>query len=214
MRGLMKVMDDPGTLTDSTVESVDSGTTPRNGVLQVGSEARVIRVHIAGVDSGRSIAVGLPGGFNYLFDAEKLMVRTGWTGPFLNVGRDRRSRGGGPCSILGKQFEVGSSELPLRIGNPDEVPSVLFCGYSRLGNPKFIYEVDGVKVRQTATGNPDGRGLTYGFEVTDAPREVYFKLNPDGLNISTTAGEWIPDRGLIRIPAEEADEFFISVEQI
>ncbi len=214
MRGVMKVMDDPGALTQSKIESADRGTTPKNGVLLVGSEARVIRVHISGVDSGRSIAVGLPDGFNYLFDAEKLMVRTGWTGPFLNVARDRRSRGGGPCSILGKQFKVGSSEFPLRIGNPDKVPSVRFCGYSRLGNPKFMYEVDGSKVTQTVTGSPDRRGLTYGFEVTKAHGDVYFKLNPDGLRVSTTAGDWKRGRGLIRIPADEADEFFISVEQI
>ena len=111
----MKVMDAPDTFTQSEIETVASGTTPKSGVLRVGNEARVIRVHISGVDSGRSIAVGLPGGFNYLFDADKLMVRMGWTGPFLNVGRDRRSRGGGPCSILGEKFPVGSSEFPLRI---------------------------------------------------------------------------------------------------
>ena len=214
MRGVMKVMDAPDTFTQSEIETVASGTTPKSGVLRVGNEARVIRVHISGVDSGRSIAVGLPGGFNYLFDAEKLMVRMGWTGPFLNVGRDRRSRGGGPCSILGEKFAVGSSEFPLRIGNPNEIPSVRFRGYSRIGNPQFMYEVDGVKVRQTATGNPEGKGLTYGFEVNEAPKDVYFKLNPKGLRVSTTVGDWKPDLGLIQIPAENADEFFISVEPI
>ena len=213
MRGVMKVVDDPDSVSPE-IDKVASGTTPKNGMLEVGNEARVIRVHIAGVDSGRSIAVGLPGGFNYLFDAEKLMVRTGWTGPFLNVGRDRRSRGGGPCSILGKKFEVGSSEFPLRIGNAEKIPTVRFGGYSRIGNPAFLYEVDGVKVSQTATGNPDGPGMTYGFEVTDPPEDVFFKVSSDGLRVSTTAGEWKPDDGVIRVPADESDEFFISIQSI
>ena len=213
MRGVMKVVDDPDSVS-SEIDKVASGTTPKNGVLEVGNEARVIRVHIAGVDSGRSIAVGLPGGFNYLFDAEKLMVRMGWTGSFLNVGRDRRSRGGGPCSILGKKFEVGSGEFPLRIGNAEKIPRVRFGGYSRTGNPAFIYEVDGIKVRQTVTGNPSGPGLTYGFAVMDPPEDVFFKVSPQGLQVTTTEGEWKPDDGLVRVSADESDEFFISIKPI
>ena len=215
MRGVMKVVDDPSLLNVAEIKKIASiGTTPKNGVLDVGEEARVVRVHISGVDSGRSIAVGLPGGFNYLFDAEKLMIRLGWTGPFLNVSRDRRSRGGGPCSILGKEFEVGSSEFPLRVGSVTKVPVVRFGGYSRLGNPEFKYEVDGVEVSQTATGSPDGQGLTYGFKVNDAPTDLYFLIKPEGMRVSTTAGDWFPNDGFVKIPADESSEFFISVEQI
>jgi hypothetical protein len=174
----------------------------------------VVRVHVSGVNSGRSIAVGLPGGFNYLFDAEKLMIRMGWTGPFLNVSRDRRSRGGGPCSILGKKFDVGSSEFPLRVGNTTKVPEVRFGGYSRLDNPEFKYEIDGVKVNQTATGSPGGQGLTYGFRVMDAPADLYFLIKPEGMRVSTTSGEWVPHKGFVKIPANKSSEFFISVEQI
>ena len=214
MRGIMKVVDDPSSVNFAEIKKASIGTTPKNGVLEVGKEARVVRVHISGVDSGRSIAVGLPGGFNYLFDAEKLMVRMGWSGPFINVGRDRRSRGGGPCSILGQKFNVGSSEFPLRVGNALRVPVVRFCGYSRLGNPEFNYEVDGVKVTQTATGNPNGQGLTYGFKVMDAPDDLYFLIKPKGLRVSSTAGKWKSDKGLVQIPANEANKFFISVEPI
>ena len=214
MRGVMKVVDDPSSVNLAEIKIASPGTTPKNGVLEVGAEARVVRVHVSGVDSGRSIAVGLPGGFNYLFDAEKLMIRMGWTGPFLNVSRDRRSRGGGPCSILGKKFDVGSSEFPLRVGNTTKVPEVRFGGYSRLGNPEFKYQVDGVKVSQTATGSPGGQGLTYGFRVIDASADLYFLIKPEGVRVSTTAGEWYSNQGFVKIPANESSEFFISVEQI
>lgn len=212
MRGIMKVVDEPENIILSEMKIAPSNTTPKNGVLEVGNEARVIRVHISGVDSGRSIAVGLPGGFNYLFDAEKLMIRTGWTGAFLNVSRDRRSRGGGPCSILGKKFEVGAKEYPLRIGKAEKIPSVRFRGYSKLENPIFFYDVDGVEVRQTATGSPDKEGMTYGFRITDAPADVFFLLNQENLKVTTTAGEWKSDKGYVHIPGDEAGEFFVSIE--
>ena len=214
MRGVMKVVDDPSSVNINEIKVASLGTTPKNGVLEVGDEARVVRVHISGVDSGRSIAVRLPGGFNYLFDADKLMVRMGWTGSFLNVSRDRRSRGGGPCSILGKKFEVGSSEFPLRVGNSNKVPFVRFKGYSKLGNPEFKYEIDGVKVTQTATGNMNGRGLTYGFKVMNASTDLYFLIKPEDMRVSTTAGVWKSANGYVQIPASESSNFFISVEKI
>ena len=213
MRGIMKVVADPDSVDLSPVKEVSASTTPRNGVIEVGDDPRVIRVHVAGIDSGRSIAVGLPGGVNYLFDAEKLMIRTGWTGAFINVTRDRRGRGGGLCAILGEKFEVGATEYPLRISRYDKVPTVKFLGYSRLGNPSFFYEVDGTRVEQTATGHPDKKGLTYGFQVIDPKDDVYFLVEAKNVQVSTTAGEWHPDKGYVQVPAKEASEFFISIER-
>ena len=213
MRGVMKVVDDPSAVDLSQVKEVSASTTPRNGVIEVGDEPRVIRVHVAGIDSGRSIAVGLPGGVNYLFDAEKLMIRTGWTGGFINVTRDRRGRGGGLCAILGEKFEAGAKESPLRFGSPDKTPQTQFLGYSRKGNPTFLYEVDGVRIEQTATGHPEKKGLTLGFRAEKAKRDLFYLIDSKGLLVSSTAGKWHPEKGYVRIPAKEASEFFISIEQ-
>ena len=212
MRGVMKVSDDPDKAIAQVTKIVAANTTPRNGILEVGGEPRVVRVHVKDVDSGRSIAVGLPGGVNYLFDAEKLMVRFGWAGGFLNVAPDRKGRGGGTCRILGEKFEVGATEFPLRIGNPKNEPKVRFGGYSRLGNPAFLYEVDGVKVSQTVTGRPGAKALTYGFRVKNASDDVYLLLKGDGLSISSTAGKWSPKTGVLRVPKKQAKEFFVSLE--
>jgi plastocyanin len=213
MRGIMKVVDDPNAIDFSQTKTVSASTTPRNGVIEVGTEPRVIRVHVAGIDSGRSIAVGLPGGVNYLFDAEKLMVRTGWTGAFINVTRDRRGRGGGLCTILGEKFEAGAKESPLRLGSPDKAPETKFLGYSRKGNPTFIYEVDGVRIEQTATGHPAKKGLTLGFRVEKPKSDMFYLVDPEGLLVSSTAGKWHSDKGYVQIPAQEASEFFISLER-
>ena len=213
MRGIMKVVDDPNAVDLSQTKTVSTSTTPRNGVIEVGAEPRVIRVHVAGIDSGRSIAVGLPGGVNYLFDAEKLMVRTGWTGGFINVMRDRRGRGGGLCAILGEKFDPGSKESPLRFGSPDKAPKTKFLGYSRKGNPTFIYEVDGVRIEQTATGHPAKKGLTLGFRAEKPKSDVFYLIDSKDLLVSSTAGKWHPDKGYVQIPAKEASEFFISIER-
>ena len=213
MRGVMKVSEDPENAIAQTNKIVAENTTPRNGILEVGDEPRVVRVHVKDVDSGRSIAVGLPGGVNYLFDAEKLMVRFGWTGGFLNVAPDRKGRGGGTCRILGEKFDVGATEFPLRIGNPDKAPQARFGGYSRLGNPAFLYEVDGAKVSQTVTGRPGAKALTYGFRVKNASGDVYLLLKGEGLQVSSTAGKWSPKTGVLKVPKKQAAEFFVSLER-
>ncbi len=212
MRGVMKVSEDPDKAIAQVTKIVTENTTPRNGILEVGDEPRVVRVHVKDVDSGRSIAVGLPGGVNYLFDAEKLMVRFGWTGGFLNVAPDRKGRGGGTCRVLGDKFEVGSTEFPLRIGNPDKAPKVRFGGYSRLGNPAFLYEVDGATVSQTVTGRPGAKALTYGFRVKNASGDVFLLLKGDGLSVSSTAGKWSAEKGILKVPKKQASEFFVSLE--
>ena len=213
MRGTMKVLQEPDLIKPSETKPEADGKTPRNGVIEVTAKPRVLRVHIAGVDSGRSIAVGLPGGFNYLFDAEKLMVRKGWTGAFINVTRDRRGRGGGLCAILGDSFEVGAPEFPLRVGNPSKVPASKFKGYSRLNNPTFLYVVDGVDIEQTTTGSPENKGLTYGFRTSGLSEDLFFLIEPESLTVSTTSGKWHPDKGHVHIPAKEGSEFFISVQR-
>jgi hypothetical protein len=83
-----------------------------------------------------------------------------------------------------------------------------------LGNPEFKYEIDGVKVTQTATGNMNGRGLTYGFKVMNASTDLYFLIKPEDMRVSTTAGVWKSANGYVQIPASESSNFFISVEKI
>ena len=76
-------------------------------------DAVVMRVHVEGA-SARTIAVGLPGGMNYAFDAARCSVQFGWAGAFLDVSPDRDGRGGRPCKTLGVRAGVGDVGFPLR----------------------------------------------------------------------------------------------------
>lgn len=210
MRGIMKVVDDPTAINLEVSHEISPSGNLKSGVIEVGNTPRVVRVHFSGIDSGRSIAVGLPGGFNYLFDAETLQVRTGWTGGFINVNRDRRGRGGGLCSIIGEQFASGSEPFPIRIGDPDKVPETKFLGYSRSGNPTFHYKVNGVNIKQSTTGYPSSKGLTYNFKIAKQKEDIFFLFDPEKVQLaSSTAGE--AERGRLKIQAKYADNFLVSI---
>ena len=160
----------------------------------------------------RSICVGLPGGVNYLFDAETCAVAYGWTGDFLDVGPDRKGRGGRHCKILGKRFEVGSQGA-LKIGEDKPV----FEGYSRLGMPEIHYSVGEATVRQTVSlhaglvGDILKRGLQYTFKVTEAKGTVTFNLNPADVLVEASAGKWNSDKTALSLNAKEASEFTVTL---
>ncbi len=160
----------------------------------------------------RSICVGLPGGVNYLFDAETCAVAYGWTGDFLDVGPDRKGRGGRHCKILGKRFEVGAKGA-LKIG--DSTP--VFQGYSRLGVPEIHYSVGEATVGQTVSlhvglvGDILKRGLQYTFMVTNAKGTVTFNLNPAEVLVEASAGKWNPDKTALSLNAKEASEFTVTL---
>ena len=54
----------------------------------------VYRVAMADV-STRALSVGLPGGFNYIFDPSTFSVKRAWAGGFLNLKAERTGRGAG-----------------------------------------------------------------------------------------------------------------------
>ena len=160
----------------------------------------------------RSICVGLPGGVNYLFDAESCAVAYGWTGDFLDVGPDRKGRGGRPCKILGKRFEVGAKGA-LQIG--DE--AAIFQGYSRLGVPELHYRVGGARVQQSVSlhaGLASGvlrRGLQYVFKVEGAKKDVIFNIDPRNIIVEASSGKWNKDRTTLRLSPKDASEFTVTL---
>ena len=55
--------------------------------------------------------------------------------------------------------------------------------------------------------------MTYGLRA-DSRKDLYFLVKPaDGLTVASTAGKWDPEKGYVRVPAKEASEFFVSIEQ-
>lgn len=171
----------------------------------------VVRANLPDAPS-RSIAVGLLNGINYVFDPETCSVRYGWFGQFLDAGPNRghgRGRGGAPCVLLGKKFNVGDTGAGLTQGTHDTKPR--FIGYTRKGDaPTMIYKTNGVTVKQTIRGATGGLGLEYTFELDRTPdTPVGLAFNPGGLKLSSSAGRW--NDGKLTVFAKDAKRFTVTV---
>ena len=180
---------------------------PRAIPIAVHHHPVVMRVHVQDAAS-RTIAVGLPGAMNFCFDAQECCVQFGWAGAFLDVAPDRESRGGGPCKILGRRFEVGSVGFPLRTAGGVKRP-VRFLGYRTGMAPAFSLDWGGTEVTWTVSAAPTAVGLRYTFAIPDAQQDVQFAIDPGKLELESTAGSW--QGGVLTVPAASCREFSITL---
>lgn len=209
MRGVMRVTKDPANAKIPDHLLVKPPVTiGKNFAMKSVAQPMVIRVTVKDTPA-RSIAVGLPDRVHYMFDSVNGQVLYGWTGDFLDVGPDRNGRGGRTCQILGKKFDVGAQGCPIRIGSPDKPAKVQFIGYRRTGTPEFAFYVNEVEVRQTVTAADSG-GLNYSFRLPEMKEDVYFMLKPDGLSLSSSAGQF--KDGVLKIGKDQATAFTVTVK--
>ena len=130
-----------------------------------------------------SIAVQLPGGVSYVFDAGAGRFRYAWAGsnPTLPSSPER-----GLARIAGEIF-YREPAFPLRVGATPDVPPKLveFKGYTldAAGIPEFETVVDGVTVRERAEVT-NGR-LVRRFRVTGATT-VWFAVPEDAAGLEVT----------------------------
>ncbi len=208
MKGMMRVSKADGpVLVAAKPAKEDAGSSLHVHVMD---EPKVIRAFVEG-GPPRSISVGLPGGINYLFDADQSYVRFGWFGMFLDVGPNVLSRGGGWCQILGEKFELGDSGFPISIGARDRKQTVKFAGYRMRGKdvPQFFFTIDGNRVTQTVRPAPAGLGLQSEFEFERDPGPVFFYVSPHGLDLSSSAGSW--HSGRLELAAGEGKKFSVTI---
>lgn len=169
---------------------------PQNYRLVVRDEPVVFRTFIAD-SSTRSIAVGLPGGVSYVFDAEQCRMRYAWSGEFLDVAPVWTGRGGGQAKVLGKKFFTAPAGHPLRVGSADSEPAVKFRGYRLVEKfPEFDFEVNGVPVRQRVRKAGEER-LEWEFELAETREPVWVTTGRVNVVVSADAQE--PSRG-VRLP--------------
>ena len=93
-----------------------------------------------------SIAVGLPGGMNFSFDADTCQVSAAWTGKFLDAEKDWKGRGGNGAKIIGKVFYTNKDHktlyFPVKGGGKP-----VYRGYRMYkGYPTFICYVGSKKM--------------------------------------------------------------------
>lgn len=182
---------------------------PQGYRLVVRDEPVLLRTFIA-ESSTRSIAVGLPGGVSYVFDAEQCRVRFAWRGEFLDVTPVWTGRGGGQAKVLGTKFFTAPAGQPLRIANADSEPAVKFRGYRLVEKfPEFQFDVDGVPVRQRVSKASD-KGVTMEFELGPTKGDVWF-IAPEiaGVSFSSAAGKF--EHGRLRVPGAALVKFSVRL---
>jgi len=176
--------------------------------LMVGDTTLVQRCVLKGQKSTRMIAVGQPGGFNYAFDALNCAPVVVWSGGFLDFSGETNARGGNGVKALGVPQALGADPVPLRIGDPDAMPSSLrFRGYRRdgkTGAPTFLFETDGVPVEQQISSPAPGVvSLVLHFPRAGAARKFY-RIDPaPHRQFSLGAGLRWSGPGVIEIPADQ-----------
>lgn len=187
-----------------------SSTKPRGIPIMVMHDPVVMRVHVEHA-AARSIAVGIPGGMNFVFDADACGVQFGWAGAFLDVGPDRLGRGGKPCRILGQKFAVGDVGFPLRRAGT-KVGPVRYRGYRTGGATRFLLDWAGQHVTWTVTAAPSGVGLRYTFELPGVQQDVQFAIRREGLEVEASAGQW--SGGVLTVPAKSAARFEVTLRSV
>ncbi len=101
-------------------------------------------------DSGpASIAVALPGGQNYCWDAGQCRLRYAWRGAFLDPMPHWRGNGDAFAEVKGTIY-YRTSGFPLRFGDAKKAPAeVKFLGYRVVDQlPEFHYRIGSVEVRE------------------------------------------------------------------
>jgi mono/diheme cytochrome c family protein len=158
----------------------------------VGKEAAVIRWDMPEATPA-AIAVGLPGGLSYCFDAGQSKLLYVWRGGFLDMTgtllRKTDTKKLTPTAApIGTVFWRATDAYPVLVGAEKRTPQRRFKGYRLAGGvPELRYLLDGMDVRETLT--PAGAGIRRRlvFDRVDGP--VYFDghLVQRGSNVAVEA---------------------------
>lgn len=161
--------------------------------------------------SPRSIAVGLPGGLSYCFDAESCRLRYAWSGGFLDMKPTWHGRGASPPALRGAKFFVAPDTMTLSLGNRTAAPKVQFLGYALVNQaPEFRFTVEGVTVRERIEAAPGG-GLRCVFEWAGPEGELNFHP-PKGVRVSAAGRDLKADAGgWVTIPPGAPRRFEVSI---
>lgn len=157
-----------------------------------------------------ALAIGLPGGQSYSFDAGQCRLRYIWRGGFLDNSPQVLGKGDQFARPLGRVYYRASSAARLRIGDPSAPPKVKWQGYRWVGGvPRLSYQLDGAAVAETPQLNSDGQALVIAYEIEHATGPVTFTADPEGgASVTSDAGAWSGDR--LTLTPGEARRFTLT----
>ncbi len=117
--------------------------------------------------SPAAIAVALPHGVSYCWDAGTCHLRYAWIGGFVDPMPVWKANGNGLAKIIGTKFWAGTKSFPLHKLNPFDLRP-RFQGYRKInGHPEFHYTIADIDVYERIASLPSGMGLTRHFRIPD-----------------------------------------------
>jgi len=158
-----------------------------------------------------AIAVNLPGGHSYCWDAGECRLRYAWRGGFIkkngSFGRWRT------LPTIDGVIYHREETLPFREKGSGAI-KVRFEGYGMIdGIPEFRYRVGDLKVTEYLAKLPGKSGLIRKFKILGASDGIVWPMNPDaGVSYAfnkgkEAAGNWV-------LTGKEATQFQVRMEEI
>ena len=198
--------------TDQPLEAKYSLPENRIGtVVQTLDQPVVYRTYLPGASS-RAIAVGLPGGISYAFDAKLCKLLYFWEGGFLDFEKSWTGHGGWYSKLMGTKIFTAPPHFPLRLGNSEDIRKVKFNGYRMIhGQPEFLYRIDQLDVRHQITFQPEEYIIVQKFFLSKTENKIFFIGGENRQNLSSEDGEWRGNALLIDPVRQEAFTIFTQV---
>ncbi|MFD1140033.1 plastocyanin/azurin family copper-binding protein [Larkinella insperata] len=158
-----------------------------------------------------AIAVSLPHGLSYCWDAGTCRLRYAWAGGFLDQATLWPGKGDTEAKLIGTVFFRNKTAYPIQMANSQPNPAVDYKGYQLLNRyPEFHYTVDGVDVYEQIQAKEDGSGLIRTFKMPKAEKPIWFVTEPnDGVTYQSSGGQW--EGGRLKLSPAEARQFTITM---
>jgi uncharacterized cupredoxin-like copper-binding protein len=165
-------------------------------------------------DSGpASIAVALPGGQNYCWDADECRLRYAWRGSFVDPQPHWQGNGDAFAEVKGTIY-YRPKAFPLRFGDAKKVPTeVRFRGYTIVEKfPEFHYQIGSIEVRELIKPAHHG-GLEATYKVSGTKSAVYVVIDPGaGVEATSPVGKF--SAGVLKVPSDKIKEFTVALTEI
>ena len=158
-----------------------------------GKEAIIVRWDMPEATPA-AIAVGLPGGLSYCFDAAESRVLYAWSGGFIDLTgtllrKTDPNRRTPTAEIVGTIFWRGA-EFPIRIGSERRIPQRRFKGYRMIeGLPQFHYRIDDIDVYEKLSPVEGEKAIRRELTFSRVDQPVFFegRAVPQGTNVKLEA---------------------------
>jgi hypothetical protein len=182
------------------------------GAVSSGAAApRGLRLHRTWMPeaSPSSFAVGFPSGVNCCFDPIRGKVVYAWTGDFVDLQPTVNGKIPRDAVLRGEVFFRSTPACGFRGKTSGANPQIRFSGH-RVQNdvPEFVYEVDGVTVRQSISPAAGGSGLVCRFRIAGTKRPLSFRAeNP--ARVAVISGDGRLAEGSLEISGDAPVEFTV-----